>query len=329
MIIIKRNTTVDIIRGILILCIIFYHYTYRFYELYNIRIINFPTLNKWGSMCVGAFFIISGYFLRLSQSKKDYSLKNRLYKLYIPYLICLIIIYTVVNIFGLQNRESSILDFILNILMINGILGTAYVDGAHWYLTYLMLYTIMFYLINKLKNKNIPLGIWLGLNFVLRIIYHFKSIKLFQCLFIVSGGGYIAFVMLGYLLKLKGGEQCNTIELFMILFCLCEILVFSGVIVFAFSLIFTFIFTLILNNKISLKNKFLLSIGNISYELFLIHQNIGYIILLKINQYQNLNIFHVLLVMIFMFIIAYLLNLIINKILKFIENLHIRKKELI
>ncbi len=44
----SKNLGIEMLRAILILMVIFYHYTYKFEELFNIKTINFVTLSKWG-----------------------------------------------------------------------------------------------------------------------------------------------------------------------------------------------------------------------------------------------------------------------------------------
>ena len=129
-----KNKGINSLKGILMLMIMFYHYTYRFQELYGISTIYFPTLDTWGTFGVICFFIISGYFIfpkNPNISAKNL-LKKRLARLIPAYLLCVTVTFVCINLVGLTNRAVGFADYIFNLLMLNGFIGVPYVDGAHW-----------------------------------------------------------------------------------------------------------------------------------------------------------------------------------------------------
>lgn len=170
----KKNQQIDILRGILAIFIILYHYTYRFTELYGIKTIEIPLLDKLGLIGVGGFFIITGFFIIPSNCENFnffYFLKKKILRIYPSYLLCLTIIFISVSIFGLPGRETTILDYFLNITMINGVIHTDYVDGAHWYLTYLIIfYVILGIFLASKKNFDFLIFIWLSIKIILKCI---------------------------------------------------------------------------------------------------------------------------------------------------------------
>ena len=105
-----KNRQIDSLKGILMLMIVFYHYTYRFQELYQIQTINFFTLEFWGIIGVAGFFIISGYFIS-PKDTNNYNMKQHLVKriarLYPAYLLCLTVIFISVKVFRIARKRSK------------------------------------------------------------------------------------------------------------------------------------------------------------------------------------------------------------------------------
>lgn len=105
-----KNKQINSLKGILMLMIVFYHYTYRFQELYHIPTINFITLEFWGIIGVAGFFIISGYFI-FPRDSNHYSIKQflikRLLRLYPAYLLCITITFISIKIFRITRKTNE------------------------------------------------------------------------------------------------------------------------------------------------------------------------------------------------------------------------------
>ena len=96
----NRNKQIDSLRGILSIMIMFFHFSYRFSQIYNISTIDFYTLKHWGLICVGCFFIITGFFL-LPSELHDFSfikfIRKKILRIYPSYFLCITIIFISVN----------------------------------------------------------------------------------------------------------------------------------------------------------------------------------------------------------------------------------------
>lgn len=75
----KKNLDIQFYRAILIVGVMFYHFTYRFYEIYSIKIIYFFSLDKWGIILDDCFFIIAGLFI-IENKIDDFDLKSYIKK---------------------------------------------------------------------------------------------------------------------------------------------------------------------------------------------------------------------------------------------------------
>ncbi len=280
-----KNGQIEALRGIIMFMIMFYHYTCRFESLYGIETIGFFSLNQWGEIGVGCFFVISGYFMiprNLSEYHiKDY-LRKKIIRLYPAYLLCMTVTYLSISIFGLEGRETDFKEYLLNVIMLNGFIGVDYVDGAHWYLTYLLLFYIIISIFLKAGFcKKQMIIIWTIINVVLKISVNF--IPQFSLLYKLSGGKYLSFVAIGILLGevLHNDKEESRWKFFLFFFMIISILTDYGIITTGGILFFLLFYVLAVKNKLSILNRqVFIKLGGISYIVYLLHQNIGYQILL-------------------------------------------------
>lgn len=323
--IIEKNNQIERIRGILILMIMFYHFTYRFNQLFDIKTIDFFTLDYWGAIGVGCFFIISGYFL-VSRNLENYNfkkfIKRKISRIYPAYVLCVSLTFLSICIWGLKGRESSFIDYLLNISMLNGFIGTRYVDAAHWYLTYLIIFYFVIGIILKFKIKSfIYLPMWLFLKDILKFIIRF--VPDISIIYKFIGGDWVEFIIIGLaikeIFKISNSEKLKCFNLKILLYLtifisIFQVGMFNGMITMFGILVFLLIFLLALKYpKINTKHSILYFIGSRSYIIYLIHQNIGYQIILglcKSNGYFKF------IYLAFTFAIILIFSYLIDKLLK-------------
>jgi peptidoglycan/LPS O-acetylase OafA/YrhL len=185
--------------------------------------------------------------------------------------------------FGLPGREASFTDYLLNVLFINGFIDRPYVDGAHWYLTTIVSIIIVYGLISyvlKKGNKAYVYIIWLIICDAL-IFCGKPNYALF------IGGGYLGNVLCGVALRNIRKTKNNNEKITWI--CL---MFFSFISVFkvrgieegiCHSLGF-FLVVLAVINRLKIVNCFPGKwLSKKSYSLYLIHQNISFIIIYHIE----------------------------------------------
>ncbi len=185
-----------------------------------------------------------------------------------------------------------------------------HVDGAHWYLTYL----IIFYIISaiyiscfrdKLNKGKYYFIVILIINNLLNIMSSYYS--RLEYLYILTGGDYLGYLLIGISLKFILTENKKQLTNYIIFFMsIVNIIISSNIIVFIGIFIFTVIFIILIKYPIkSCKLHLLLYMGKTSFIQYLIHQNIGYIILLKIiNLTGHYNICYVGITYIIIFLIS-------------------------
>ncbi|MCH5166336.1 MAG: acyltransferase [Erysipelotrichales bacterium] len=295
----EKNDGIQFLRGVLILIIMFFHYIYRFGEIYSIKTINFPTLSTWGRIGVGAFFIISGFLMVPQKKNQNFSILKYILKKvlrFLPsYILAITIIYIAVSIFTLPGREVTFFDYLLNIPLINGFIGVEYVDGAHWYLTYLVLfYLIVGIYIKFFYNKKLYFVILI----IVKDLFYIFSYKyaFFSIFYNFLGQNYLELIFLGILLKdLLNSKMSLRFDFFCLIFCFLHYFYFSGKTCALSYLLFFVLFMFLFINKKEMKSNIFCRFGDISFILYLIHQNLGYIIILKLcSIYGSYSLWYVL-----------------------------------
>ena len=276
----SRVLELDVIRAIAVLMVIIFHYTARFDELYG-PFKNNITWFKHGG--VHLFFIFSGYLIysSLLSSKNELEfITKRILRLYPGYWVCLITSYTIISIFGLPGREVSFMDFILNFSMMQYMLGVYSVDGVYWSLFYqLTFYFFMAASFRFIKSKyqHVFFISWLGLFILNSTVIRENMINiLFSLHYSMLFLGGIYFSRLN-----KDKSLINILMPFITFVCFISFvnepldLAQVAIIGVSYLLIYAYAFQR-LNLKLLAPIALL---APISFEWYLLHQNIGFIML--------------------------------------------------
>lgn len=291
-----RYPELDAFRGLAILAVLLFHYTTRYDEIYGHAkmLFAFPQ----GKFGVQFFFMLSGFVIYRSLENvangHDF-IFNRFFRLYPAYWCSVLLTFATVYIFSLPGRETTLLDAILNLTMLQDWLGQKYlfpikhVDGAYWTLSRFISFYIFIFLINRwqlTKKIHLVLFLWLLSMCSVKLISSLgiNCPEIIKQIFLLSEGSYFIMGMMFFILKKYG---CQRPTLLILLSSLITILLVEGKINCLYALSFATLFLLFLGNHLSfLKAKPLIFLGTISYSLYLLHQNIGYVIIRELYRFQ-------------------------------------------
>lgn len=283
----KRIVELDILRSVAIIIVVLYHYTTRYSKLYGFESINWF---KYGNLGVELFFMLSGYFIYDSVTKSaniiDFC-KKRLVRLYPTYWACLIITFCTVSLFGLPGREVSLNHFLVNFTMLQYGLGIPDVDGVYWSLFYeLMFYALIAICFNLFQKGNVNYFILIWL-----IIYYCNNFTSYsKFITVIFSLKYCPLFLSGICFNIIRKNKVNLYVL-LPLFCCISYLLFSqknDLTIVLIILIFFICFYLYSLKLTDFKWFIFLSpIALWSYEWYLLHQNIGYVILNKLYNYSS------------------------------------------
>jgi len=292
----KRLLELDALRGIAALSVALFHYTTHYEYGQSEKLwFYFP----YGIYGINLFFLISGFVIFLTLQRVNKGLDfvvARFSRLYPAYWTAGAITFLVVLLAGLPGREVSLKDALVNITMLEYWFHVAYVDGSYWTLSYeLAFYLIMliFFLTRLLNRIEIIAVIWLSIIVIINVIERYYGIDLPEVIkvtFLLNFGNLFIAGIMFYKIKNKRSSllthiiiaSCLLIDpLFYRMFRhIPEAIIISG---------FFIIFYLFAYDKLSIIiKKPLLFLGAVSYPLYLIHGNVGFVIMRNLYR-TNLN----------------------------------------
>lgn len=288
-----RIKTLDAFRGLAAISVLLFHYTTRYDQIFDSNFI----LSFWfGWLGVPVFFILSGFVIHLTIDRsKDFKefLKKRFYRLYPTFWISIIITLIFIYFSTLKNYTRFSLDkvdIIMNFTMFHQFFGFKHIDGAYWsLLPELLFYLLMAFLM--------VLGFLKRFYLVNSFLLALCTIHFFHPLRIVGKILDLDYVLLFFIgicfYRLKNNTSLKLEHFFIILNLIIASFLYQKVqpsnslyiILFSFTVIVV-VYYLFLYDKLRWMGniKLLIFLGNISYALYLVHQNIGYVI---INIFEN------------------------------------------
>ena len=220
-------------------------------------------LGSFGYICVTIFFLLSAYGLKYSLNNKKNYLKhffrNRILVIYIPFVISNLI-------WQLVNLEKGI-----NILGVIGISNLSFIGE-------LIIFYLLFYIIYKNVNNKKADFVMIGITIVISIITYIGKIGWFvECLGFAYG---IILYNLGENINnfLNKSYLRKTISLCIVRLVLGIVYIkFKNIIIVNYILkillgISIISFLICVFKKVKLNNKILNFLGNISFEIYLLHE---------------------------------------------------------
>lgn len=288
----ERLLELDVLRGIAALGVGLFHYTSEYDDNYGHSkklLFYFP----YGIYGVELFFIISGLVIFMTLKKDRSSLDflvGRFSRLYPAYWAAIIVTFTVVTVAGLPDRRVSLSDALINLTMLQKFFEVPHVDGVYWTLALeLSFYFIMFVLhktrllryidtvaivwlllmvlkfgLDKYADLEVPADIknFLLLDYANLFITGIMLYKIDREGFSAKRSAIIAACLLVY--QLKHSWQ--------------ETLTVAGLVL---------VFHLVLKRRLTFMVwQPLIFMGTISYSFYLLHQNIGYVMIRTLYKFE-------------------------------------------
>lgn len=287
----RRIEEIDSLRGIAAISVMIYHYTAFIQQNY---IQDFFLFNL-GFYGVHLFFIISGFVIFMTVKDKD-SIKsfmiNRFSRLFPTYIIAVSLTFFILVLFK-DNYTVGYLNYLVNLTMLQEFIGISHIDGVYWTLTkelifYFLITSLLFF---KIKNFDNFL-IWFVLYLLLVKVLN-KVLPSIDLLYILEINNYLQFFVIGMLLYLIYREKLNYKKVFVFVVSLVITFGSGNYKELLVAVFISIIFLLLFNNKLSiLKNTLLIFLGEISYSLYLIHNEIGKVIIVNLfpvmgGKYDN------------------------------------------
>jgi peptidoglycan/LPS O-acetylase OafA/YrhL len=309
---VSRIRELDALRGLAALAVVAFHYTTRFDELFG----HAPGLSwraPWGAAGVELFFILSGFviFMTLDRTKSalDFVI-GRFARLYPAYWTALAVTLAVVTCANLPGQQVAPWEAWLNVTMLQGLFRARHVDGTYWSLqAELLFYAAMLAMhrVGALRHLHATLALWLAAAFVAegcatgRIAtggWGGESVSAaatkMQTLLSLKYIHLFAIGMLLYDARRRGARAAEASRRrkweagALAASCLTYRAVFdswegAGLVVAMAALVAAAVAPGLAWLRRPLAARPLVFLGTISYSLYLIHQNVGYVVLLELE----------------------------------------------
>ncbi|MDI1297046.1 MAG: acyltransferase [bacterium] len=282
----SRLTELDALRGIGALCVLVFHYSTRFHELFP-QASHVPFSFPGGNYRVLLFFTISGFAIFFTLDRigtvADFVV-NRFARLYPAYLVAMLMTLGIEYLAQATQLLVGPLAILANLTMLQGFAFLPEVDGAYWTLTveiafYFCMVSLWRWI--GLKRLEPALLLWLAA----RWLYQFwpDMPERIVMLLVLRYTPFFIIGMLSYRVwsgQRSWRQQAPYAALAWLSIATMEtwdVAIVGGVLLAAFA-------ALIAGHLRFLAIRPLLWMGSISYSFYLIHQHVGFVVMLKVAK---------------------------------------------
>lgn len=328
----ERIYQIDLFRFFAALGVVLFHYLFRGTFLENVTKVQFPEIGlffKYGYLGVDLFFIISGFVISLSiqsRSIKKFAI-SRLTRLYPAYWFSVIFTFLMIFFFGKPFYEAGFTQFIGNLSMFQSFIGIKNIDGVYWTLfielRFYILIALFLFLTNKVKIdiEKFILG-WIAITIAYLYFGDIIIFKIADTILILKWSSYF---IAGMLFHKIYQEKLNLKYAILLLVCLAisvyhavnridvlsaeyDNVYFSPIIIAGSVILFYILMLLVSTGKLqAINSSKMVQFGLLTYPLYLIHQNIGFIMFNLLEGYLNKYLI-LTIVVVFMLLISYFVH---------------------
>jgi peptidoglycan/LPS O-acetylase OafA/YrhL len=290
-----RISELDALRGIAAMAVVLHHLTRRFYEDFGTPAGALPTLPFQGIQGVFLFFIISGFVISQTLDRtrraRDFAV-SRFSRIYPSFWVCLLLTYGAVTLFGLPGREVGVMDAVVNLTMLQDHVHVPQVDYVYWSLTIeLSFYGIAYWVHSRGWLARFPHRVawsWLLYSAAYAASRRFLGVDWPVNLQLLTLPAFAPLFVAGILFyRLHGGRGTQQTHL-AIAACLAlhhELHRQYGKTGFILSLAMFLCFYLVSYGRLGLlRARPLLFLGAISYPLYLLHDNLGMVLIRELME---------------------------------------------
>lgn len=299
----------DLIRFIAALYVVFYHYCFRGYAKDNLSILQFEPLesfSKYGYLGVDLFFIISGFVILMSVRNSnliDFCI-SRFTRLYPAFWFCVIITAIIILLFGGTIFNITLNQVLFNLTMLNGFFNVEHVDGVYWSLVielkfYVLIGLVLFF--KKLKYIKILGYLLLAISILQLIVPFSEAPKFLQAIYFVTFARWSPYFVAGMFFFIMKSEKDIIKNIIPVVIAYSASIYYAiltvnhrnenygygfshEVVIVLITLFFIAIFLISVGKLQILNKRVFMSLGVLTYPLYLLHQNIGFIIF---NNFGN------------------------------------------
>lgn len=342
-----RLYELDLLRFLAAAAVLLYHYTYRGFAADHLVPVSYPELNsvtRYGYLGVELFFIISGYVVLLSAYHKTVKqfVISRITRLYPAFWAACTLTFLVVRLLGHHYAPTDPLftpylmvyprQYLVNLTMLFDYFGYLGIDTAYWSLTYELTFYFLITLViayRLMERLLVVIAGWLAFTAVLYVLAGIDSHAPAAMLFIPKYSPYFAAGMLFYLWQHQLAPVRWVQGLLVVAWGLALVsarhelhnlnTLFHDPQAYSFGVVavvttgFFGVFALLVQRVLALPRASWLSLlGSLTYPLYLLHSNIGYVAYQRLAPVLNRWVLLALLTGA-MLVLAYLVHVLVER----------------
>ena len=132
-----RVNEIDLLRFIAALAVVFYHYSFRGYAADAMSVMPYSLLApaaKYGYLGVELFFMISGFVILMTAANgclRGFVI-SRIVRLYPAFWACCTITFAATILIGAPRYSATITQYLVNMTMLSGFVGVPAIDDVYW-----------------------------------------------------------------------------------------------------------------------------------------------------------------------------------------------------
>ena len=290
----NRLVEVDALRGLAALAVVLFHHTTRYADLFrpaSLTSISFPN----GHYGVNLFFIISGFVIFMTLEKTSRPMDfvvSRFSRLFPAYWAAIILTFSITHLLGLPGKLVDASAAIGNLTMIHSLFRIPHVDGVYWTLEVELLFYCGMFLLYRLRRLHLIHYALLSLlalrltYFVLERAFGIELSWTISRLLILK---YIPWFALGIAIyQATSRREANAWRqpaITAICAVLTLLIVDIPLVALLAILLASAVFLAARGRTSLLRHRLLVWLGTISYPLYLLHENIGWSLQLRLGAW--------------------------------------------
>jgi len=278
-----RLTELDALRGIGALCVLIFHYSTRFQELFP-QAQHVPFSFPGGNYRVLLFFCISGFavFFTLDRIRNvpDFVI-NRVARLYPAYLVAMMLTLSIEYLAQATQLLIGPAAILANFTMLQGFAFLPEVDGAYWTLTVEIAFYFCMISIWKwigIRRLEPVLAVWLALRWLFHVWPDMPERIIM--LFVLRYTPFFVIGMLAY--RIWAGQRTWKQQMPYAALALLSVATMETWDVTLVAIVLLLAFSALIVGRLRfIALRPLVWMGGISYSFYLIHQHVGFVVMLR------------------------------------------------
>ena len=305
-----RVSEIDLLRFFAAMLVVLFHYTFRGHAANNYSLTAYPEIaftTQYGYLGVELFFLVSGFVIMMTASSGSLQkfVASRVSRLYPAFWVCCATTFVVILSFGGDRFSANPAQFFLNMTMLNEFFNVKSIDGVYWSLAvelkfyFLVLLALLF---RQIDRAQWFLGFWL----MCSVVLVWLPVPRLNSALMVDYSPYFIGGAVCFLAHRDGWSLVKGVVIATALVLALRATVvsaiglekvynvpFDPVVMATIVGVFFVVMILVASKKTSsvLRGNWAL-LGALTYPLYLLHQNIGYILLnalhTRVNSYLAL-----------------------------------------